>query len=330
MSNGSGGGALVISLDFELAWGVRDQPFFSAYRENLSGARAAIPRILECFVEYGIHATWATVGLLFFQSKDELKAGLPAKRPRYRDAALSSYSYLDQLGSDEETDPLHFAPSLIDLIGRHPHQEVATHTLSHYYCLEEQQDVEAFRDDLAAALTLGRRRGIELESLVFPRNQFDDQHVQACNEVGIKSFRGVESAWLYAARRTGQESMVRRGIRLLDAYINISGHHGYPREHVGRTLPHNLPSSRFLRPYSAKLRLLEPLKRRRIAADLSHAAANDLIYHLWWHPHNFGTHLEESLTSLRAIFDHFVHLKDRYGMESLNMAELSAQLRETG
>ena len=59
-------GALVISLDFELHWGVRDKrPVDGPYRENLLGAREAIPQMLDLFEEFGVAATWATVGFLF-------------------------------------------------------------------------------------------------------------------------------------------------------------------------------------------------------------------------------------------------------------------------
>ena len=46
-------GALVLSLDFELHWGVRDhQPAEGPYRANLLGARAVIPRLLDMFQEF--------------------------------------------------------------------------------------------------------------------------------------------------------------------------------------------------------------------------------------------------------------------------------------
>ena len=66
-----GFGALVISLDFELHWGVRDKrPVDGPYRENLLGAREAIPRMLDLFEEFGVAATWATVGFLFAKNRD--------------------------------------------------------------------------------------------------------------------------------------------------------------------------------------------------------------------------------------------------------------------
>src|ERR1700686_2907278 len=51
---GPGFGAFVISLDFELHWGVRDHERPNGpYGPNLLGARKAIPRLLELFERYG-------------------------------------------------------------------------------------------------------------------------------------------------------------------------------------------------------------------------------------------------------------------------------------
>jgi hypothetical protein len=112
-------------------------------------------------------------------------------------------------------------------------------------------------------------------------------------------------------------------MRLLDTYLPISGHNCYSPEVLGSGLPLNIPSSRFLRPYSRKLKVLEPLRIGRIRSDLQYAAKNRLIYHLWWHPHNFGEDMNENLTVLKAILEFFAQMRDTYGMESLNMRELS-------
>ena len=69
----------------------------------------------------------------------------PAKKPLYFNQNLSPYPHLSHIGRDEQEDPFHFAPSLIKLIASSPHQEVASHTFSHYYCLERGQDIETFR-----------------------------------------------------------------------------------------------------------------------------------------------------------------------------------------
>jgi len=57
--------------------------------------------------------------------------------------------------------------------------------------------------------------------------------------------------------------------------------------------------------------LLQALQERRILADMTYAAKRGLVYHLWWHPHNFGTHLQQNLSLLRRILDHFRNMRER-------------------
>jgi hypothetical protein len=89
------GGELVISLDFELLWGVRDHATRDGYGPNILGARAAIPHMLERFARHGIRVTWATVGAVFCATREELLHHLPPEelRPRYDNGALSNYRY---------------------------------------------------------------------------------------------------------------------------------------------------------------------------------------------------------------------------------------------
>ena len=85
-------GTLIVSLDFELHWGVRDVKTVAQYRENLLGVRRAIPALLATFADYGIHATWATVGFLFFRKSSgtpELGAPIVAEVRRCAPVALS-------------------------------------------------------------------------------------------------------------------------------------------------------------------------------------------------------------------------------------------------
>jgi len=137
-------GALVISLDFELHWGVRhtlraDGP----YRSSLLGARIAVPRLLDLFEEFGAGVTWATVGFLFARTRQELEECAPRIRPEYTNPMLNAYR--EPIGSGEAEDPLHYAPSLIAEIRRRPRQELGTHTFSHFYCQESGQTEDAFR-----------------------------------------------------------------------------------------------------------------------------------------------------------------------------------------
>jgi hypothetical protein len=97
-------GALVISLDFELYWGVRDKRSLAEYGRNILGGRQAIPRMLDLFAERDVGATWATVGFVFCGTKDELMAARPPVLPRYADPRLSPFDF-SSVGRDESADP---------------------------------------------------------------------------------------------------------------------------------------------------------------------------------------------------------------------------------
>ena len=58
-------GALVISLDFELLWGVFDKVDWRDKKKYFQNTRRVIPEILRLFEQYEISSTWATVGMLF-------------------------------------------------------------------------------------------------------------------------------------------------------------------------------------------------------------------------------------------------------------------------
>src|ERR1700709_771116 len=112
MTRSMGRGALVISLDFELHWGVRDHtPLNATERKRLLGARAVVPNLLRVFDAHKIRATWATVGFLFARSREEAFECRPRCTPKYEQKELDPYE--ETLGRDEADDPFHFAPSLI-------------------------------------------------------------------------------------------------------------------------------------------------------------------------------------------------------------------------
>ena len=320
-------GNFVISLDFEIYWGIRDVLELDQYRDHLLGVRTVIPGVLHLFDKYHINATFSTVGMLFFNDKEELLAGLPERKPQYTNKRISPYEgHFDEVGRDETDDIFHFAPSLIKMI-RQSGQEIGCQTFSHYYCLENGQTVEDFRDDLRAAKRIAEQRGITLKSFVFPRNQYNEAYLNVCKEEGISSFRGNETSWLYAAKDVGSETLFRRAIRLMDAYLNLSGHHCHDVSFLEGSGLCNIPASRFLRPYAKKLALLEKLRRRRIMNSMTHAAKNGLTYHLWWHPHNFGINTRENLAFLEKILLHYQKLSKKYVFRSVSMQQLTELLK---
>lgn len=311
-------GQFVISLDFELLWGVRDHSDKQAYGQNVLGARDAIPRMLELFASKRIRATWATVGFLFCDSKEELIAGLPSERPAYTNPRLSNYSYLDEVGQNERTDPYYFGASLVDVIRKTPGQELGTHTLSHFYCLEDGQTLAAFEADLAAARKLADHRDVSLKSIVFPRNQFTSAHLEICARQGITHYRGNPDGWAFRAAKGSDQTPAKRALRLIDAYTGVLGS---PMFSPGRDALVDVPASRFLRPCAGKMAAFHSLHLAAIKRGMTGAAEAGCGYHLWWHPHNFGRNLDANMNGLREIIEHFDMLRDRLGMQSRAMGD---------
>lgn len=323
-------GYFVASLDFEMMWGVRDigKEKLESYRENLLGVRQVIPKTLALFQKYEIRGTFAVVGFLFFKSKQEMIADTPILLPKYRNNNLSPYgdNVLDEVENSYTKNSVYFAPDLIKLIQDNPAQEIGTHTYSHYYCLEEGQTVDDFKCDLNKAIEVAAENGVKVTSIIFPRNQFNENYLQVCKEAGIITFRNNEQAWFYQARNEQEESKVRRAFRLMDSYINLSGHNCVDDRIMASSFPIKIPSSRFLRPYSSKLKFLNRFQMRRIKKGMTYAAKNKLVYHLWWHPHNFGIDQNENFAYLEEILAHYKFLNQRYNFTSITMSDLAKKI----
>lgn len=322
-------GKFVISLDFELLWGVRDKETLESYGRNISGVWQAIPKMIEHFEAHDVKATFATVGFLFAADKNEILQYCPDVKPQYALSNLSPYNgHFDQVGANEDQDEYHYASSLIDLLKKYPNQEIGTHTFSHYYCLEEGQTVDDFRIDTKAAIAIAKAKNVQLKSLIFPRNQFNEEYLAVIKELGITSYRGNENAWFYQAVNDKDNILFKRLFKLLDSYINISGHNCYSPENIIKERPFNIPSSRFLRAHSPKLKLFENLRLRRILKSMTYAAKNGKIFHLWSHPHNLGLDQEQNFSFLSKVLDHYDDLREKYKFESMTMAGLSNYLSE--
>jgi peptidoglycan/xylan/chitin deacetylase (PgdA/CDA1 family) len=319
----------IISLDFELMWGVRDKKTIESYGRNILGVREVIPALLDLFDRYDVNATFATVGFLFARNKKELIENNPPALPDYSQEKYSPYknNYLNAIGDSENDDRYHYAESLIKMIQQHPGQEIASHTYSHYYCLEGAS-IESFEEDMKAAKKIAASYNIDLKSVVFPRNQYSQQHIDVIRKLGFTSYRGNETSYIYQPRMNDKQSKIIKGIRLSDSYINLTGHHAFDLEQEKGKQIINLPASRFLRPYSQTLKNFNSIRLGRIKNSLSFAARNNLCYHLWWHPHNFGSNLKENLFSLEEILKHYKELKNKFGMVSKSMKEIAAILKQ--
>ncbi|TWO33979.1 polysaccharide deacetylase family protein [Seonamhaeicola sediminis] len=313
-------GKLIISLDFELMWGVRDKKTIANYGSNILNVHNTLPVLLDLFREYDIKATFAVVGFLFAKDREELINYIPKIKPNYLDKNLSPYNgYLESIGENEDTDKYNFGLSLIQKILDEDKHEICTHTFSHYYCKEEGQDNIAFYHDLNQAILIAKKLDLRIESIIFPRNQYNSFYDKELQSLGIKVYRGNERSWYYSPKEGKNDALSRRILRLMDSYVNISGHNCFRVKSNDEQGLIDMPSSRFLRPYNKKLKMFEPLRLNRIKSSMTYAAKNKLNYHLWWHPHNFGSNERENFNFLTQVLEHYKFLKGNYDFNSTTM-----------
>lgn len=312
---------LIISLDLELLWGMRDSHTTADYGANILGGRAAIPAILDLFQKHGIHATWATVGFVFAENVERLRRYFPAEAelPTYEASTLSPYPAMADIAASDTA--YWFAPRLIGQIASASGQEIGSHTFSHYYCREAGQTVAQFEADMLSAKKIAHDNGYELTSVVIPRNQCEPEYIDILMRLGFTAYRDEENDWIHEKIKFRP---LMRILRLADVYLPLTGQGGYiPKLENGIV---NLVGSRMYKPYFKPLAFMERLKIRRIKRQMLHAAKNGLTFHLWWHPHNIGVRTEFHLKQLEEILDYYEILKEKYGMRSLNMREAAQEV----
>lgn len=320
-------GVFVISLDFELHWGVFDKRDRDARMQCYATMQEVVPAVLALFDQYDVNATWATVGSLFLENEEEWQEYAPALQPQYANQKYSSYEYAQHHGLGGKYGDAHFAASLVRLIAESPGQEMATHTFSHYYCLEKGQTVQQFEADLQAVQQVAMAKiGKPLTSLVFPRNQYSADYLAACARNGITAVRTNPENWFWTSIGNDDTSFVRRLFRTGDVFIPLGAKSTFSMEHVrplSAEQPVCIPASRLLRQYDPALPAMNKVRLNRIKNEMTYAAEHDECFHLWWHPENFGFHPAQSLRELELILQHFHNLRQHCGLQTMTMAEVA-------
>jgi peptidoglycan/xylan/chitin deacetylase (PgdA/CDA1 family) len=317
-------GMFVISLDFELHWGSLDKQLLTEeIKRRLHNTKKVVPSILDLFQENQIHATWAVVGMLFNQSAEEWKKNKPNHSDQF-------YAYFDKHYKVENSKhfisnldaEFFFAPDLISTINQTNGQEIGSHSYGHFCYHELGSNVEEFKQDLIAAKSIATSKGMELNSLVFPRNQYDNDCLQICKDLEISIVRINPLSWYWNG--DSRFSIAGKVFRTLDNFNLADTSKVYTLEKIleeNSNPPFKLRASRILKPWKKNSFILNRLKIERIKREMTFAAQSKSYYHLWWHPENFGENPVECMKELTDIINHFNSLKNKYGFASFNMKE---------
>lgn len=312
-------GAFVLSLDFELVWGTRDLPEGKAFGDACIRERAEVfDRLLDTLAEFAVPATWCTVGHLMLDSCAPHDSRKHPEIVRPDHAWFQDDWFIDDPCSDETTNPLYYAQSLVRRIQDcRVRQEIGCHSFSHPIFGDPGCSRACAESELQACIRAAEALGIEMSSFAFPRNSVG--HLDVLAAYGLTCFRGPEPVW-YARTRTAPG--LKRAGHLADVLLARCPPVVMPKP-VGDDLV-NLPGSMMFFPMHGMRRYIPMSRRvRRAVKGIRLAADTQQIFHLWFHPTNLADQTEKMFSGLREILAEVVVHRERGTLDCLTMAEAS-------
>ncbi len=153
-------GVLTVSLEVELAWGMKEAEDYSCFSRGRKKETRTLRRILDLCDKLDIPVTFDFVGHLLLERCDgDHNHGHPEGW------------FAEDPATDKEEDPLWYAPDMVDMvIDAEIDHEIATHTFSHIWVDEVEPEVLEFELDKVKKL----HEKFELRepsSIVTPQNR---------------------------------------------------------------------------------------------------------------------------------------------------------------
>jgi peptidoglycan/xylan/chitin deacetylase (PgdA/CDA1 family) len=270
-------GSVVLSLDAELGWGFHDQE--SPPTDRVERARAGWKRLIDCFEEAAVPATWAIVGHLFLDDCDGEHASHPA----------SGDWFAAERGRWRSRPDLRFGEGLIERIEGSPiAHEIGSHSFSHVVFGDADTTRTLAAAETEASVELARERGVSLSSFVYPRNRVG--HRDTLAEGGFVCYRGRAPA-----RGLDDFAGGRPLRKLVEATIDTPPLVRPRYDEFGLV---NVPASLYLFGFEGLGRSIaesvwdDPVVRaakRGIDAAAEANGSENEVFHMWLHPNNLVT-----------------------------------------
>lgn len=275
-------GAVVISLDVELAWGYHGRDGGSHVSRDGEHERAIIAKLLDLFDRLGAPVTWAVTGHLFLEECDGVHADVV--HPTHQDTDVDWYA--DDPGTSREEAPDRYGPDIVEaILDADVRHEIGTHTFSHIRCDHDSISPAVLRSELRKCREVATAMGCDLSSLIFPANQVN--YLDAVAEEGIEVYRGkvprvsIGSRFIDWRTRRFLYFLLGRTPPLIEPEETVPGLWNLPASQY-LAYPHpTSPVHRFVNRY--------PLYScvRQAKQAIAAAKREKKIYHLWGHPHEF-------------------------------------------
>lgn len=263
---------VVISLDFELAWGSFDHSYGPRLLEMARWTHdEGAPRLLDQLTSNGLSATWATVGLVMLDRLPDLSDLEQHATPGGRDW----FSFVPA-GATEASAPEWFGASFVRrLLAARPRQEVGFHGYSHVIFDDPRLPPRRASQELERCAALARTLGLEAPSFVFPRNGVS--HLDGLRAAGVHAYRGRDPLPF-------RNRLARRLWMVASDAVGLAPPLVAPRLE-GELV--NIPGSLMVRHVDGWRRLIPDATRlRRLRSGLRRVVRQGGIFHVWLHPEN--------------------------------------------
>lgn len=260
----------ILSLDCEGKWGMADvlQPYHHRLLTSTNLA-SAYKQLLNLLSRFDLAATFAFVMAFALSRKESEHFPVLHASRRGADSWLDHYWACQKLGFDEGW----HEPDLLERVRDAGEHEIACHGFCHRPLGEASVDPVAAAAELDAAMVTAKYKGLEVETLVFPRN-----------EVG--NLTAVKAAGLlgYRSRLVRPGGPIGRGAALLEEF-NVWARPqpaAFPESGLVEIPPGHFFNWRF-----GMRRLVPPAATRaRWRKQLKTCTRKGGVVHLWLHPHN--------------------------------------------
>lgn len=304
---------VMLSMEIELAWGVHDIGDFEHLSGDGSAERQYLRRLLDRCETVDVPISFDVVGHLLQSSCSGNHDG--PHRNGWFDA---------DPGTDAETDPLYYAPEMVEWIGERPtDHEVCTHTFSHVPCAQVTPETvvwELNRSQEQIASVTGSRT----TSIVPPRH----------SRPPAEALLGADVEVMRMSRDTSGSNALARGKELLvgphpthkptfvdgvlETYCTT-----YPSL-TSSTLPagQREPPAVF-RPLPVRLR--QALHRRYLNRAVDRAVATDGYCHIWCHLYDLANGYQWPV--VRDFLGDLAQRREVGDVQVLTMAALNHHVR---
>ena len=305
-------GYFILSLDTELGLGSfdKDQNRKKIFSPDGKKERESIKLLLRMFEKYGVIATWAIVGHLFY----EYCEGCEICPMRAWQGRFSSFEEVYKTKH-----PLWYGADIVKMIlSNKIEHEIAFHGYSHEVFNETTMSKKEAKTEITEYLRVAKRFGVAPKAIVFPRDRVG--HLSLFERYGFRCYRSEEkTSIIFRNKYFGKY------LKTADHILGITTPPIYRLSDFECNGMVNLRASQHIFGFNRKVdRLLDSknlstLRIQRITRAIRKAAEENKVIHIWAHPWEFRTNSD--FEKLETILSCVANQVEKGRIQSVSMTE---------